>query len=202
VIRVSKNPDPDEHFGPGARLDDVREVTRLQIVVRARQGDADAFEALVHEHTPSVYRLARAIVGEGAARDVVQDAFLVAWRELPRLRDPDRFVPWLHRIAVNRCRSLLRSHRSVPEIQVGPSTAEAVADPHDFRVAAEARATIGLVFGGLSVDQRTVLALHYAAGLPLSAVAESLGVPTGTAKSRLNAALEAMRRQLGETRDA
>lgn len=179
----------------------MREVTRLQIVVRARQGDADAFEALVHEHTPSIYRLARAIVGEGAARDVVQDVFLSAWRELPQLRDPEAFVPWLHRIAVNRCRSLLRSHRSVPEIQVGPSVTEAVADPRDFRVAAEARATIALAFGRLSSDQRAVLALHYAAGLPLSAVAETLGVPPGTAKSRLNAALEAMRRQIGEKSD-
>ncbi len=193
---------PAEHFGTPARLDHVREVTRLQIVVRARQGDADAFEALVHEHTPSVYRLASAIVGEGAARDVVQDVFLSAWRELPRLRDPEAFVPWLHRIAVNRCRSLLRGHRSVPEIQVGPAVAEAVADPRDFRVAAEARATIGLAFGRLSADQRAVLALHYAAGLPLSTVAGTLGVPTGTAKSRLHAAFEAMRRELGDQNDA
>ena len=177
-------------------------MTRLQIVVRARQGDADAFEALVHEHTPSVYRLARAIVGEGPARDVVQDVFLSAWRELPRLRDPDAFVPWLHRIAVNRCRSLLRSDRSVPEIQVGPSVTEAVADPRDFRVAAEARATVSGAFGRLTPEQRAVLALHYAAGLPLSAVAQALEVPTGTAKSRLNSALEAMRRQLVESPDA
>jgi len=65
----------------------------------------DAFEELVITQSPSVYRLARAYVGDAGAPDLAQDVFAAAWRALPKLRDPGSFGPWLHRIAVNRCRS-------------------------------------------------------------------------------------------------
>ena len=73
----------------------------------------------MHEFTPQIYRIARAMLGESAAPDVVQDVFLAAWRELPRLRDPERFAPWLQRICVNRSRSVLRQRRQVREISLG-----------------------------------------------------------------------------------
>ncbi len=170
--------------------------------MRARQGDVAAFEGLVGEHTRDVYRLARAIVGEAAAGDVVQDVFLAAWRDLPRLSHPERFRPWLHRIAVNRCRSLLRARARVREISMQAAGMEASAVSADFRTLVESRAVVGTAYARLSVEHRTVLALHYAAGLTIHEVAEVLGIPTGTAKSRLNAALEALRRKLGETSDA
>jgi RNA polymerase sigma-70 factor (ECF subfamily) len=185
----------------------MREVAPLEAVIRAREGDAAAFELLVHQHTASVYRLARAIVGETAAPDVVQEAFLAAWRDLPRLRDPDRFRPWLHRIAVNRCRSVLRARGRVREISIeGPAGIEAAGAgtmtlSADFRSLVEARSELAMAYGRLSVDHRTVLALHYAADLSIHEVAEILGVPSGTAKSRLNGALRAMRNKLGEESD-
>lgn len=176
-------------------------MTSLHIVVQARSGDLDAFESLVIEHTPAVYRVARAIVGEASAPDVVQEVFLAAWRELPRLRDPERFAAWLQRICVNRCRSELRKRRGVREIPVDTLGGTSAPRSLDLRQGAEDRALIAPALARLSLDQRAVIALHYAAGLPLSNVAEALQIPVGTAKSRLNAALEAMRRHMGDRSD-
>jgi RNA polymerase sigma-70 factor (ECF subfamily) len=160
-----------------------------------------AFEEIVVEATPSVYRLARAWVGEASAPDIVQDTFLAAWRELPRLRNPDRFGPWLHRIALNRCRSFHRSQGRVREIAVlEPSAADPVAP--DFRSTVEWDALVEPAFRALSEDHRALLALHYAAGLSLREIALALDLPDGTVKSRLNAALTALRRTVGERRDA
>jgi RNA polymerase sigma-70 factor, ECF subfamily len=157
-----------------------------------------AFEEIVEGSTPSIYRLARAFVGDAGAPDVVQEVFLAAWRELPRLRDPDRFGPWLHRIAVNRCRTVLRTKVHVREIAVSDATMEGAAVATDLRPAVESRESIGVAFATLSDDHRSVIVLHYAAGLSIREVAESLGIPEGTAKSRLNAALVVMRRSIRE----
>jgi RNA polymerase sigma factor (sigma-70 family) len=175
----------------------MREEAHLDQVLRARAGDLDAFDALVHAHTPAAYRLAVAVVGETLARDLVQEAFLAAWQQLPRLRDPDRFAPWLHRIVVNRGRSMLRRGSSVREIPVTAMHEATLAGPSGGLPAAEARAVLATAMGALSYDQRAVIALHYAAGLSLREVAEALDVPVGTAKSRLAAALEALRRRAG-----
>ncbi len=156
----------------------------------------DAFEQLVTANTPAVYRLARAYVGDAGAEDLAQDAFLAAWRALPALREPDRFGPWLHRIALNRCRSSVRGNGRVREIQMPPTIDEPTASG-DFRTAIEARAVVGTAFARLSDDARAVIALHYAAGWSIRECAEVLGIPEGTAKSRLNAALAALRAEIG-----
>ncbi|MEA2623359.1 MAG: polymerase sigma-70 factor, subfamily, partial [Chloroflexota bacterium] len=145
-------------------------MTSLHTVVQARNGDLDAFESLVIEHTPAVYRVARAIVGEANAPDVVQEVFLAAWRELPRLRDPARFAPWLQRICVNRCRSELRKRRGLREIPVEALGVTSTPRSFDLRPGAEARALIAPGLARLSLDHRTLIALHYAAGMPLSDV--------------------------------
>ncbi|HEY5628212.1 MAG TPA: RNA polymerase sigma factor [Candidatus Limnocylindrales bacterium] len=156
----------------------------------------DAFEQLVTANTPAIYRLARAYTGDAGAQDLAQDAFLAAWRALPGLRDPDRFGPWLHRIALNRCRSSVRGNGRVREIQMPPTMDEPSA-AGDFRTAIEARAVVGPAFARLSDDARAVIALHYAAGRSIRECADVLGIPEGTAKSRLNAALAALRAQIG-----
>jgi RNA polymerase sigma-70 factor (ECF subfamily) len=79
-----------------------------------------AFEQLVTDNTAAVYRLARAYAGDAGAEDLAQEAFLAAWRALPTLRDPERFGPWLYRIALNRCRSSVRGGK-VREIPMGPT---------------------------------------------------------------------------------
>jgi RNA polymerase sigma-70 factor (ECF subfamily) len=170
------------------------------LVRRAQHGDMDAFEQLVATQTASVYRLARAYVGDAGAPDLAQDVFVAAWRSLPGLRDPGSFGPWLHRIAVNRCRSAVRGSGRVREIPMDAMTIDRTADPADGLGAVEARAMVGPAFRRLGDDQRAVIALHYAAGLSIRECGEVLGVPEGTAKSRLNAALEALRRDVGRVR--
>ena len=156
----------------------------------------DAFEQLVTANTPAVYRLARAFAGHAGAEDLAQEAFLAAWRALPTLREPDRFGPWLYRIALNRCCSSVRGNGRVKEIPMGQGVVEP-AMKGDFRTAVEARAVVGPAFRCLSDDARAVIALHYAAGRSIRECAEVLGIPEGTVKSRLNAALEALRSEIG-----
>ena len=178
------------------------EEARLNLVARARDGDLDAFHQLVQEHTPAAYRLARAIVGESLAPELVGEAFVAAWQQLPRLRDPDRFTPWLHRIVVNRGRSMLRRGRSVREIPVSAFHEATLGGRHATVGSREARAVLAGAFAALSYDQRAVIALPYAAGLSLGEVAEALDIPAGSAKARLAAALEALRRRAGVDADA
>jgi RNA polymerase sigma-70 factor (ECF subfamily) len=166
-----------------------------EIVREAQAGRAEAFEALVQHFGPQVYRLASAIVGRDDARDVAQETFLAAWRELPRLREPDRFEPWLRRILVNRARNVLRSRQRRPATSLDrPGPAHQLAGNGDFREAAHARQALDGAFAGLSADQRAVIALHYGADLSIRDAAESMGVAIGTAKSRLNTALRRLRK--------
>ncbi|HYO42753.1 MAG TPA: RNA polymerase sigma factor [Candidatus Limnocylindrales bacterium] len=164
---------------------------------RAREGDLDAFDEVVLLHAPAAYRAAVAVVGESLARGLVGEAFLVAWQQLPHLRDPEGFVPWLHRIIVNKGRSMLRRGRAVREIPVPAWHEGTLVTPHDGMGAGEARAVLASAFAALPYDQRAVIALHYAVGLSLHEVAEALDVPVGTAKSRLAAALGALRARSG-----
>jgi RNA polymerase sigma factor (sigma-70 family) len=122
-----------------------------------------AFQELVTANGPGIYRLARAFVGEAAADDLAQEVFVAAWRSLPKLRDPDRFGPWLHRIALNRCRSAVRATARVREIPIGPHLPEPPVES-DFRAAIEARLVVGPAFRRLPDGARSLLALHYAAG--------------------------------------
>lgn len=188
-----------EHFGRTVRLVEWREHLP-DLVRRAQRGDMDAYEQLVTTQSASVYRLARAYVGDAGAPDLAQEVFVAAWRALPGLRDPDAFGPWLHRIAVNRCRSAVRGNGRVREIPMDDVVADRAADPRDGFGAAEARAVVGPAFRLLPDDQRAVVALHYAASLSIRECGEVLAIPEGTAKSRLNAALEALRRDVGRVR--
>lgn len=141
-----------------------------------------------------IYRLATAMVGAGDARDVTQDALVAAWRELPRLREVDRFLPWLRRIAVNRCRNHLRSrarHRAENLLETVPSGASDLAD-------ADRRLDVADALGVLSADHRAVVVLHYLVGLTGREIGETLGIPEGTVRSRLNAALTILRTRLAE----
>jgi RNA polymerase sigma-70 factor (ECF subfamily) len=174
---------------------------RLILVERARAGDRDAFEALVERWLEPSLRTAYAIVGtEADARDATQDAFLQAWRELPRLRDPASFDAWFNRILVNRCRTLRHRGRrtTVREIHLSvlPETSEpATADLPGNDDAASLDA-FEHAFRRLSMPDRTILVLHHLQHQPLADVAAGLGIPAGTAKSRLFAARKALERAL------
>jgi RNA polymerase sigma-70 factor (ECF subfamily) len=169
-----------------------------ELVERARAGDADAFDQLVRERLDAVYRLALVILGDAAdARDAAQDAFIAAWRKLPTLRDPARFDAWLDRICVNACRMTIRKRRGVRLIRLRPDTDYPATD----RSTAHARATavaFDSAFERLTVEQRALLLDHHLDGRGVAEIADRLGIPAGTAKSRLFAARRALEQALAD----
>jgi RNA polymerase sigma-70 factor (ECF subfamily) len=164
------------------------------LIDRARNGDLDAFETIVRARMDAVYRLTNAILGDEAdARDAAQETFVLAWRELPRLRDSDKFEAWLQRVAVNAARMTLRARgrrrvREIPSSQVDALAGRVATD--DPAGADAARLGAGLE--RLDVDQRAILVLHHLDGRPLAELATILEIPVGTAKSRLFAARRAL----------
>jgi len=169
---------------------------------RARRGDRLAFEALVDGRLSSTFRIAMAILGnEADARDATQEAFLRAWRDLPGLRDPDRFDGWFGRIVVNACRSAVRGRRrrTVREIAVGalPGGGEGFDPPGPAQDTRTADADVlDRALDRLSVAERTLLALHHFEELSLDAIGLQLGIPAKTVKSRLFSARRALERAL------
>ena len=181
------------------------ESTDRAAIERARSGDDSAFAWLVDRRIDGLYRTAVAILRDEAdARDAVQETLVNAWRELPTLRDVERFDAWLGRSLVNRCRTALRSRRRlrVREIAVdrddlaertafGAPLAEAISDADAIRRA----------FARLSADHRTILVLHHVEQRPIAEIAPLLGVAPGTVKWRLHEARRALERALaGEER--
>ena len=165
---------------------------RTRLVERARDGDEIAFTELVDLDGDQCYAIAYRILRDvERAQDAVQQAFLLAWRELPRLRDPERFSPWLRRLLVNACYEEHRRHRRwSTRIRALPVDGPASSDP---TVSVADRDTRDRAFLRLSPQHRAVFVLHHHAGLPLIEIAEIVGVPVGTVKSRLHRAIEALR---------
>jgi RNA polymerase sigma-70 factor (ECF subfamily) len=176
-------------------VDDVQR----DLVVRAQQGDHDAFAVLAGTTIDRLDTAARLVLRDPErARDAVQDALVRAWRDLPGLRDPDRFEAWLHRLLVRACYDELRRARRRPiEVELTPIDHPTVADGAGAMVG---RDEMERAFRRLDVDQRAVVALHYYLDLPLPEVAQALGVPLGTAKSRLHRGLASLRRSLAADR--
>jgi RNA polymerase sigma-70 factor (ECF subfamily) len=163
------------------------------LVVRAREGDRDAFTELVARSIGRLTAAARMILrDEYAAQDAVQETFIEAWRSLPGLREPDRFDAWIRRLLVRACfKGSRRSKRvTAVEIRLTAGDEPAIAgverdlDIHDQLERGLAR---------LPADQRAVVVLVYYLDLPLADAAQALGIPLGTTKSRLNRATSALR---------
>ena len=166
-----------------------------ELVERAQQGDHDAFETLAGAAIRRLDTAARLVLRDPDwAKDAVQEALVRAWRNLPGLRDPDRFDAWLHRLLVRACYDELRKHRRRPiEVELTDL------DLHfaiDETRASDERDALERGFRRLDPDQRLVVVLHYYLDLPLPEVAATLGVPLGTAKSRLHRGLATLRRRL------
>jgi RNA polymerase sigma-70 factor, ECF subfamily len=164
------------------------------LVVRAQNGDRGAFEALATTLYGRLHRIAYTILRDvGLAEDAAQQTMLRIWTELPRLRDPDRFDGWAHRILVNNCyREGGRLRRWLPDAG-GVAEEPVLAD--ETQVVLD-RDQLDRGFRRLSVEHRTVLVLVYHADLPLECVAEALDVPVGTVKSRLHRAIRRLRAEL------
>ena len=173
----------------------------LDLVARAAKGDREAFDELVDLHLADLHRLALVVAGPAAADDVTQDAFVRAWQELPHLRDHGAFTAWLRRILVNRVRDVQRADRRGPRFvdraPAAGAVAEHAAGRDDPAIEVDRLTDLHAALDTLTLDQRAVVGLHYLADLTLPEVAATLGIPVGTAKSRLNAGLAVLRRRLG-----
>jgi RNA polymerase sigma-70 factor (ECF subfamily) len=168
------------------------------LVNRARAGDVAAFESLVRSRMDAIYRLDLAILGEDAdAADAAQETFIAAWRKLGSLKDPDRFEAWLQRVSVNACRMIRRSRgrrlvREMPMAEMDAAGSEMAApQPSDVQI-------LRTALRRLLHDHRAVLALHHIDGRPVAEIASTLGIPEGTAKSRLFKARAALDKALRE----
>ena len=165
---------------------------RTRLVEQAREGDEMAFTQLVDLDGDRCYAIAYRILRDvERAQDAVQQAFLLAWRELPRLRDPERFSPWLQRLLVNACyEEHRRRQRWTSRIRAMPVDGPVSSDP---TVSVDDRDALDRAFLRLTAEHRAVFVLHHHAGLPLSDIAEIVGVPLGTVKSRLHHAIRSLR---------
>jgi len=166
-----------------------------ELVERARRGDHDAFAALAGAALFRLDAAARLILRDpDQAKDAVQETLVRAWRDLPTLRSPDRFEAWLHRLLYRACideARRLRRHRVDIELtQIdAPSVDDGVSVTND-------RDQLERGFSRLEPEARALIVLHHYLDLPLPEVAIALGIPLGTAKSRLHRALGSMRAAL------
>jgi RNA polymerase sigma-70 factor (ECF subfamily) len=167
---------------------------QTDLVIRASHGDEDAYAQLAASAIDRLYAVAHRVLRDAAAaEDAVQQALVSAWRELPRLRDPERFDAWLYRLLVHACHRELRDRRTrrpnVLSLNVEPSRPDesgSVADRDELEQA----------FRRLTPDQRTVLVLHHYLGYEPSEMAVVLDIPAGTARSRLHYAQKSLRAAL------
>jgi RNA polymerase sigma-70 factor (ECF subfamily) len=165
------------------------------LVERAQQGDRDAYEQLARGAARRLFLVASRILRDtDAAEDAVQQTLVGIWRDLPSLRDPDRFDAWTYRMVVRACRGQGRRHRRMGVSIVDLSDEMAADRDHIGDVVV--RDQLGRAFDALSQDHRAVVVLHHLVGLPLGEIAEILDIPYGTVGSRLHHAMRAMRATL------
>lgn len=163
----------------------------LESASPAQSTRKDRFLAGAGPSLDRAYRLAGLFLGNAhEAEDAVQDALVIAWQSFDRLRDSDRFAAWFDRILVNGCRDRLRRRGTVRFIAIDPSIDPAASDP--FRGLIERDALLNGL-DRLSPDERIVIVLRFWADLPLEDIADRLGWPLGSVKSRLHRALGRMR---------
>lgn len=161
------------------------------LVELARQGDRDAFARLVPIIGDRLFATAYRILRDfDAAGDAYQSALVSIWRELPMLRDADRFEAWSSRVLIRHCYAELRRRRRQPLASVLMSSDEPSADE---TISVSLRDQLERAFVRLTSEQRTVLVLMYYRDLSVAEIASQLGISTGTVKSRLHYAREALR---------
>ena len=167
------------------------------MVERAQHGDRDAFASVLGSVGDSLYAVAYRILRDpDLAQDAFQEATIVAWRQLPNLRDAERFEAWIRRILVHACyaesrkRTRWTTHVRVLEADEEPPPLDEPPSIYD-------RDELERGFRSLPVDQRAVFVLHHHVGLSLVEIAELLGIPAGTARSRLHYSTRALRRAMG-----
>jgi RNA polymerase sigma factor (sigma-70 family) len=172
-----------------------------QLAERARRGDAAAFEDLVRRHQPIAFRTAVVLTGSAAdAEDAAQEAFVKAWRALPRFRAGAPFRPWLLAIVANEARTRRRAAGRREGWTARAAAAAETEPPPDGPLATvlvrERAAELAGALSALGERDRTVLALRYVLDLPEREIAAVLGCRPGTVKSRLSRALDRLREEV------
>ena len=161
------------------------------LVEQAQQGDRDAYERLARGAARRLFLVAHRILRDtDQAEDAVQQTLVAIWRDLPSLRDPDRFDAWTYRMVVRQCRAEARRHRrGVNVVDLSDELASTVDSIGDVAV----RDQLERAFTALSHEHRVVVVLRHYVGLSLGEIAEILDVPYGTVGSRLHHAMRLMR---------
>ena len=168
---------------------------RRELVEAAARGGHDAFASLATAAAPRLDAAARLILRDPElARDAVQNCLVRAWRDLPGLRDPDRFDAWLHRLLVNSCLDETRRRKRRP-IEVEITQIDEPAHGDTSRELAD-RDLVERALNRLEPEHRALVVLHYYLGYPLPDAASSLGISLPAAKSRLHRAMEGLRRSM------
>ena len=167
---------------------------QTELVDRARDGDREAFAVLAGGAVDRLYGIARNILRDAElAEDATQETLVRAWRDLPGLRDPERFDAWLYRLLMNACADVGRRRRrwraEITVVSTEPSELDRVTELAD-------RDELERGLRRLTDPQRSILVLSFYVGLPLNELAAALDIPVGTAKSRLHYAIDALRAAL------
>jgi RNA polymerase sigma-70 factor (ECF subfamily) len=191
------------HEHDGRSLDDKDVVHDDVLVARARRGDTAAFGVLVGRHQRAALRTAFAVMGWGSeseAEDVTQEAFVKAFRALPRFREGLPLRPWLMQIVANEARNRRRSRgrRERLAVRAAAMGGQDTGSAEELALGAVSAGELRAALAGLEDRDRTVIALRYFAGLSEAEAALALEVPAGTVKSRLSRALDRLRAELGE----
>lgn len=162
---------------------------------RARLGDAGAYDELYRRHRDRVARVAYLFLGDAdQAQDAAQEAFLIGWRDLRRLREPQRFRAWVTGIALNLCRRRRRAGARLWAVRAsGPEPAD---DRPDESAAAALRLAVRRAVDTLPRGMREVVVLRFYCEFAEAEIAEALGIAAGTVKSRLGRARDRLARAL------
>ena len=171
------------------------------VLARARQGDSEAFRALVERHSRSVFRLAYRMTGnEQDAEDVVQESFLRAYRQLGRFESRANFGTWLYRIVANCSVDLMRSKQARHD-QVRGDSLDAAAElpatetpgPERLAQSAEVERRVRDALGGLSPLERAAFTLRHYEGRSIDEISRTLGLGTSAAKHSVFRAVKKLR---------
>ncbi len=170
-----------------------------ELIRRARSGDEQAFEELVKEFTPDLFRLVRRMVADrGEAEAAVQETFWRIWQALPRYREDRRFFPYLAAVAANLLRDSWRKERrwQIDELELGSLPADGQPTPERQLEEAETLQALAQAVDGLPASYRMAIVLRYDAGLSYEEIASALDVPVNSVRTLLHRAKQVLRRKL------
>ena len=164
------------------------------LVLLAKRGQDDAFDELVKRHAPKLHAVAKRIVGAEEAHDVVQDAFINAYRALPKFLGESQFTTWMHRITLNCCYARLRKQPEMSaDLELPLDASDASVTPVEVSENRDLRAALEAALARINKDFRETFVLIEFGQLDYASAAEVLQIELGTVKSRMNRARASLR---------